>query len=289
MLGLALEFVASLAHIGDITRRSYRRKLSMVCRGWSSLGCAEMGHVTESLVLEWVHVRVRKVSWREVCGEMHLVCRFFVWLVRNGHMLSDPVPEWLRERFRFTCCPSPVQGIGETLRFVEHVAGLAGMTRLRDMAMVEVLYGCGLRRCELVRLDLADWRGDELKVRGKFGAERVVPVGRMATEALRAYVDKERAAVLQRFDPRVTALFVGVYGKRLKPGTITEAFRTRLGKSTTAHRLRHACVTHMLRNGANIVVLRDLLGHQSISTTRIYTEVKVEDVRKNLEKFHPRG
>jgi len=131
-------------------------------------------------------------------------------------------------------------------------------------------------------------RDGELRVRGKGGHERLVPVGRVASEALRAYVDGDRLAVLRRWDPRERALFVGRLGGRLPARAVSAMFR-RWQAGMTPHQLRHACATHMLRNGASIVVLKELLGHKGIATTRIYTEVKVEDVRKGLEKYHPRG
>jgi site-specific recombinase XerD len=173
-------------------------------------------------------------------------------------------------------------------RLLSKVSGLEGKTRQRDLAVVEVLYGCGLRRGELSGLNLGDLRGDELRIRGKNGTERVVPVGSVARAALHAYMDGERAECLRRFNPFEPALFLGRFGDRLGKAGIWYLFHFRLSQSITPHQLRHACATHMLHNGASIAVLRDLLGHRSISTTRIYTEVKVEDVRKCLEKFHPR-
>lgn len=218
-----------------------------------------------------------------------LTASFACWMVREGYLLSNPLPCWLLERHRAGYTPRLVPSEREMRLLVAKASELQGRARLRDRAIVEVLYGCGLRNAELSELDIGDWRNDELRVRGKFGTERVVPLGRAATVALRTYMDGERAALLQRFNPHEQALFLGLTGNRFGTEGICTLFRDKLCMSITAHQLRHACATNMLKAGANIVVLRDLLGHRGISTTRIYTEVKVEDVRKSLNKFHPRG
>lgn len=286
---LAVEFVGSLAHIGPLTRKGYGHRLSRTCGDWASMGCEDAGMLTAAFLMDWIRDRMERARWREVCTDMRLACRFLRWMARRGHLLSDPVPEWLLERFRFGRSPAPVPGERDVREFADMAGRAGGRNGLRNRAIVEVLYGCGLRCCELVGLDLAGWRVDELRVRGKFGAERVVPVGAVASAALRDYVDKERPAVLRRWNPHEPALFVGLHGRRMRTETVGAMFRGRLGHAFKAHQLRHACATHMLRNGASVVVLRDMLGHRSISTTTLYTEVKTEDVRKALDKFHPRG
>jgi site-specific recombinase XerD len=282
-------FLSTLANLRKITVNDYRYLLRGMCIAWTRMGCEEPGLLTETALLEWCLVRSRELCPGGMYRSLKLADRFLCWMVREGYLLSNPLPRWLLERHRAGYTPRLVPDERKMRDLVVRTSELQGKTRLRDRAIVEVLYGCGLRNAELSGLDFGDWRNDELRVRGKYGAERVVPLGHAATVALRTYMDGERAALLRRFNPHERALFLGQTGNRLGTEGICKLFRDRLCMSVTAHQLRHACVTHMLRNGANIVVLRDLLGHRRMSTTRIYTEVKVEDVRKCLNKFHPRG
>ena len=282
-------YLSTLVNLRKITVDSYWYLLRGVCADWTRMGCGEPGLLTEAVLLEWCLVRGRVLSPSGMFRHLQFADRFLCWMVRDGYLLSNPLPRWLLERHRAGYAPRLVPDERKVRGLVARTSELQGKTRLRDRAIVEVLYGCGLRNAELSGLDFGDWRNDELRVRGKFGAERVVPLGHAATAALRTYVDGERAALLRRFNPCERALFLGMTGRRLGTEGICKLFRDRLCMSITAHQLRHACATHMLRNGANIVALRDLLGHQRISTTRIYTEVGVEDVRKSLNKFHPRG
>lgn len=288
MRALALVFVDGLVHLSPSTLRGLRLGLCRSVRHWEGRGCLEPGHITEGVLESWCLFRLGEASRGTVHADVRLADRFLCWLVREGFLLSNPMPSWLLERHKFTGRNMRLVPSRQAVEVLLSRAATSSMAQ-RNVAVVEVLYGCGLRNGELCGLDLGDWRGDCLRVRGKFGTERMVPVGRVATAALVAYVNGDRSAMLRKHNPRERALFLSYEGKRLGVMAVCALFRCTLGRLATAHRLRHACATHMLRNGAGIAVLRDLLGHRGISATRIYTEVKVEDVRECLKKFHPRG
>lgn len=286
MVELVDAFVSREVRLMPVTRSHHRSTLRRACDSWESQGCRSPGDLGADILVGWAVARGRMVGGGVLHADVGLVRRFLRWLVGEGYLLSDPMPEWL--------CRG--RGPGAGVRAVPSESAVrsmlsraaSGQHPLRDSAITEVVYGCGLRRCELVGLDLSDWREDTLRVRGKGGHVRLVPVGRVATAALRAYVDGERLAMLRRWNPCERALFVSGLGRRMSTQSIGALFQ-RCQAGLTPHQLRHACATHMLRNGANIVVLKELLGHKSIVTTRIYTEVKVEDMRKGLERYHPRG
>ena len=170
----------------------------------------------------------------------------------------------------------------------------------RDRAILEVLYGCGLRVSELVSLSLGDLDLDAglLRAFGKGAKERVVPVGRMATEALRAWLAPagRGALVPARWARRTDsdAVFLNARGGRLSRqgawGVVRHhGDRVGLGDRLTPHVLRHSCATHMLDHGADIRVVQELLGHASISTTQVYTRVSTERLRLVYESAHPRA
>jgi len=170
----------------------------------------------------------------------------------------------------------------------------------RDRAILEVLYGCGLRVSELVGLSLADLDLDAglLRAFGKGSRERVVPVGRVARRALAAWLAPagRGAMVPERWARRgdAEAVFLNSRGGRLSRqgawGIVRHhGRRAGLGDRLTPHVLRHSCATHMLDHGADIRVVQELLGHASISTTQVYTRVSTERLRRVYERAHPRA
>jgi len=161
--------------------------------------------------------------------------------------------------------------------------------RARDVAIVTLLYGCGLRISEALSLNLKNApKGDSLIIKGKGNKERVVPVLPIVIEAIAEY------SALCPYDFEEDGpLFIGARGKRLGARTVQlamEAVRRALGlpESATPHALRHSFATHLLSAGGDLRTIQELLGHANLSTTQHYTEVDAENLLKTFEKFHPR-
>jgi len=151
---------------------------------------------------------------------------------------------------------------------------------LRNKLMAELAYGSGLRRTELSRLNIEDLdlENGTAQVLGKGDKTRIVPLTDKAKDAVRSYLAQRRAGR--------GPLFVSYAGKRLRPGSIWWAFTEKIGLRT--HALRHACATHMLARGCNMRVIQDLLGHERLSTTYIYTAVEKGKLREVIGNTHPR-
>ena len=142
---------------------------------------------------------------------------------------------------------------------------------------------------ELRNLNLSDVLADSLRIRGKGGKERIVPLGSAAQKWLEKYQYGERLRIVKRHNQLEDALFVSEWGRRLSIGSY-EVLLHKLGaaKGLSLHCLRHACATHLLRRGADIRHIQRLLRHTSLSTTQIYTHVAIEDLKEAQRKFHPR-
>jgi integrase/recombinase XerD len=201
--------------------------------------------------------------------------------------------------------PGVPQGLPKALSEQEVASLLAAVTgtgarSLRDRAVLEVLYGTGMRISELTSLSLADlWVEEQLaRVVGKGGKERFVPLGRYAREALLAWLGPAgRPTLLPKRWARKgdsEAVFLNARGGRLtRQGAwgIVRHYGERAGLTgrLTPHVLRHSCATHMLEHGADIRAVQELLGHVSISTTQVYTKVSPERLRAAYMAAHPRA
>jgi integrase/recombinase XerC len=163
------------------------------------------------------------------------------------------------------------------------VAGLEGDDALaqRNRALLELVYSCGLRSAEAVGLDLADvdFEQEAVRVRGKGGKERVVPLGEEAAHLLALWLRDGRPRLVRGAED---ALFVSARGRRLDTSTLRRLV-------PNPHRLRHAFATHLLEGGADLRTIQELLGHSSLSTTQVYSHVDAKRLRRVYDRAHPRS
>lgn len=159
----------------------------------------------------------------------------------------------------------------------------------RNRAILEVLYGAGLRAAELVGLDKEniDFTSEVMRVKGKGNKERIVPLGSYAKNAIKEYLDKRE----NKINP---AIFLNQQGKRLTTRSVQNIVNKQLSKvsevtGTNPHILRHSFATHLLERGADLRAVQELLGHASLSTTQIYTHLSVERLKKIYDQAHPRS
>jgi integrase/recombinase XerD len=166
----------------------------------------------------------------------------------------------------------------------------------RDRAMLELLYATGCRASELSNLKLADVHLAETFAicHGKGDKQRIVPLGRRAIEAVKVFLESERAAIVKPLESDPIWLLVSRRGKRLRRERIWElvkryALRAGAPEDISPHSLRHSFATHLLAGGADLRMVQELLGHASIATTQIYTHVDRSRLKKVHQQFHPRG
>ena len=156
-----------------------------------------------------------------------------------------------------------------------------GPLGLRNRALVELVYSAGLRSAEAVGLDLGDvdFEQEHVRVRGKGGKERVVPLGEEASHVVALYLRDARPELVRGAND---ALFLSVRGRRLDTSTLRRLL-------PHPHRLRHSFATHLLEGGADLRTIQELLGHSSLSTTQVYSHVDAKRLRKVYDFSHPRS
>lgn len=202
--------------------------------------------------------------------------------------------------------PTEFLGIPRIERSLPHTLALEEIERLlgaipadtaigrRDRAIVELLYGCGIRVSELCGARLENYHSEEriLRVTGKGSKTRLLPIGRPAVAAVDAYLENGRPELV---GPKTGAhLFISIRGKPLTPQRIWQLLReyaslAGLEDKVYPHLLRHSFATHLLENGADLRVIQELLGHADIATTEVYTHVNAKQLRETHRRFHPRS
>ena len=218
---------------------------------------------------------------------------FYRHLVDRGELDASPAD--------LVTSPKREQYLPRVLK-EEEVAGLLDSIpastplELRDRAIFELAYATGLRAEELTMLDTgdADFDAEELRVHGKGGKERVVPIGEQAWRTLNAYLERGRPLLAREGDAADRAIFLSKSGRRLGTPDLRRRLRAWVRRAGTApgatpHTLRHSFATHLLEGGADLRTIQELLGHSTISTTQTYTRVESRRLRKVYARAHPRA
>jgi integrase/recombinase XerC len=284
-----------LRHLGK-ERRLSPHTASNYARDIGALGdFLDRGNVTDWKRVDSQHVRVFAarahaggLSPRSVQRRLSAVRSFFGYLVREGVAASNPAVD-----IRAPKAPKRLPGTLDVDQITQ-LLQIPGDDPLavRDRAIMELFYSSGLRLAELVGLALTDidLADRTVRVLGKGAKTRIVPVGRKACEAVRAWL-KERAA-LAAIDE--TALFVGRNGERLKPRAIQLriaqwARRAGLPARVYPHLFRHSFATHLLESSKDLRGVQELLGHADISTTQVYTHLDFAHLARTYDASHPRA
>ncbi len=227
---------------------------------------------------------------RTIAKVLSALRSFFIFCIAEGIRGDNPAEEIENPKTGRTL-PAVISR-EDVDGFLEHF-DCGKPTGLRDRALFELIYSCGLRVSEAVDLTAGQLFMEEKMVRvsGKGGKERLVPLGEEGVYWLSKYLKEGRPKLLKP-GVRSDAVFVSQRGKKISRKSVWKRFKaasTAAGIDAKVHTLRHSFATHLLQGGANLRAVQELLGHADISTTQIYTHLTREDLKKNHREFHPRG
>ena len=216
---------------------------------------------------------------------------FFKWLTQQNYLLYNPASE-LQLPKKPNQLPRNLLSLEETQDLLNS-ANVQTVEGIRDRAVMELLYSCGLRRQECANLALhdIDMKRQTLFVReGKGGKDRVLPIGDSATGWLIKYLDDARPELI--IDVNEYSLFISDYGEAYQGAGIGRLVKRAMKKANiekegSAHLFRHAMATHMLENGADIRFIQAMLGHSDLKSTQVYTRVSIEKLREIHKATHP--
>jgi integrase/recombinase XerD len=297
-LGRFLDFLSVERGLSANTLDAYRRDLTRYSAYLAAHGVVDGAAVGEDAISAFLgslsateYAEGKRYRASSVARALSAVRMFHVFLLREGDTGANPAESVFRPKVPKNL-PRPL-----TVTEVESILAAPGdgdVVGLRDRAILEALYGAGVRISELVGLDVDDVDLEEGSVRvlGKGSKERIVPIGRYASSAVQSYLTRSRPALASVSTG--PALFLNQRGGRLTRQGATNilqaaARRAGLDKRISPHTLRHSFATHLLEGGADIRVVQELLGHASLSTTQIYTLVTGDRLREEYFTAHPRA
>jgi integrase/recombinase XerC len=289
------------------TLRAYRREL----HGFAAWLSSHHPRLTVARI-EHIHIRSylgtlydRGLSKASAARALASIRSWFKWLARNHHIEQNAAS--LVSTPRLPKHLPRVPSIEQLNRAVDSVLDDATSWPARDKAILEMLYGCGIRNAELTALNLDDihWANEAILVRGKGQKQRYVPLGDTAAEALRTYI-AERAARLAagggKKIPGTPALFLNLQLRGLQHGGQARLTTRSIGRivkhiailrglpsDVHPHTLRHAFGTHLLEEGADLRAIQELLGHERLSTTQRYTQLTTAQLTAVYDRTHPRA
>ncbi len=293
-----VEYWQNVRRASPHTVMAYRRDLQQLGAFLRSRYSAPLAirSVDKLMLRAWLAERSKVSSTATLARKMSSVRAFFGLLEKRGELADNPstllASPKVQRRLPRHLNAEDTQRVIEASEASSRISPGEGH---RDTAILELLYGCGLRVSELAKLDLDDivMEGRQLRVLGKGNKQRVVPVGSRAAVALERYLKLRGELVQSRhlsLDPR--AVFVSRRGRRLSVRWIQRLVQHygELGSGRSdvhPHSLRHSCATHMLEGGADLRVIQEMLGHSSLSTTQQYTHLSMEQLTRVYDAAHP--
>ncbi|MYI14177.1 MAG: tyrosine recombinase [Acidimicrobiaceae bacterium] len=287
-LGAWLE---SLSGVADSTRAVYARDAAAAAGWLHEAGHAGPASVDRRALRRYLaYLGTRRYAARTITRKVSVLRRYFDWARRTGRIEVDPtlgltaprggsrLPQVLKDDQIHTLIDKPAR------------AGDDDARDARDLAIVELLYGSGLRVSELCGLRHEDLDLSRLEVRvwGKGAKQRLVPLSEPAVVALRDWLQRHRGSFITEGTP-AEAVFLNQRGRAMTPRDVRRVLDRRSVVPTHPHALRHTFATHLLDGGADLRSVQELLGHADIATTQIYTHVSRERLREVHRGTHPRA
>jgi site-specific recombinase XerD len=293
------QFVQSLTSVSDATRVAYRADVDAFT-AWAERGGVEAPAAVDRRLLRRylsflgtvVSARGTPFSRRTLVRKTAAIRRYFAWARREGLVATDPSTRLSagapRGRLPRVLAGSELTALLDTPPLAAD--DVPDAVRLRDDAVLELLYGSGLRVAEVCSLSASDVDlvRRTITVVGKGSRQRQVPLSAPSCTALAAWIADGRQAMATDISP-ADALFLNRRGRRLGTRDVRRLLDARAESPTHPHALRHTFATHLLDGGADLRVVQELLGHASLSTTQVYTHVSKERLLQVYERTHPRA
>ncbi len=289
-------FLRSLAGQSPATRRAYEGDVVGFLSWLERTGVSEPTAVDRLMLRRYLaYLATRRYARRTIARKAAAIRRYFGWLRDTGVIVADPsrrlsAPSGEARLPRVLSAAEVDQLLDGPLGVGSSVGQSSDARDLRDNAMLELLYGSGLRVAELCGLEVGDvdLSRASVTVWGKGSKQRRMPLSAPSVEALERYLKQGRGELLVP-EKQTAAMFVNARGNQVTPRDVRRVVDRRSPVPTHPHALRHTFATHLLDGGADLRVVQELLGHSSLRTTEVYTHVSTERLSGEYRKAHPRA
>ena len=284
-------WLESLTRIAPSTRSVYERDMVAAVTWLDEHGVTDPAAVGRRTLRAYLADLDRSgYARRTIARKASVLRRYFDWARRTGRVESDPSAALTAPKgtanLPTVLTAAEIDGL---LEGSARAAGEPGEVDLRDRAVIELLYGSGIRVSELCGLELDDIdNSGVLRVWGKGSKQRIVPVSEAATEAVSRWIREGRPSMVTA-DTAKPSLFLNRAGRSLTPRDVRRILDRRAVFPTHPHALRHTFATHLLDGGADLRAVQEMLGHADLATTQIYTRVSRERMRDVHRSTHPRA
>lgn len=277
-------------NLSENTILAYKKDLAQFCQWLAQEGLEMDKLLLADMKLYLYHLNEKKYTKSTVARKLSTIKSFYNFLVRDeridGYAFANLKPP-KKEKYLPSVIEKP-----KLINFLESLTQEKTYFKMRDSAIFELLYGSGLRVSEVVSLNIDDVESIFLRVVGKGNKERIVPYSYRFKESLTIYLEKARPFLVKNNSEK--ALFLNNRGTRLTTRGIQYLIENyiKLGfldEDVSPHSFRHSFATHLLDNGADLRVIQEFLGHESLSTTEIYTSVSMSKLKEVYQKAHPRA
>ena len=275
--------------LSDKTRESYQNDLDVYMKFLVNKGCLNVSDISDEDIREFLKVRSEKEKTTTIAHNLTVIKNFHEYLVKEELVKKDASEFIERPKLRKSLPKTLSMEDVDKLLDIE----LKTVFDYRNKAMLELIYGTGLRVSELVNLTVndLDFNNCLIRVMGKGSKEREIPLGEYSIYYLELYLEKRESMLKNR---NCDKLFLNNHGLGMtRQGffkNLKELLRSKgLNEDVSPHTLRHSFATHLLNRGADLRSIQEMLGHSDISTTKIYTHVSDEKVMNDYNMYHPRS
>ena len=279
--------------LSSASQKSYQSDLDLFNLFLKQQNIINILKVNKNIILLYLkRLQKNHYSEKSVARKISAIKMFFKFLMKEHFVETNPT--------LFIQHPKSAKKLPSTLS-IEEVNTLINTTTettftpltIRNTAIIELLYSCGLRVSELVNLSEKDisLERNTIRVTGKGQKERIIPFGKIALLKIKNYIESSRPQLNKNLN---SAFFLGKGGKNISRQQIWNIIQKKMSqckinKKISPHTLRHSFATHLLNNGTPIYIIQKLLGHQDINATEIYTHLSTNDLQQTYKKFHPRS
>lgn len=282
------EYLFLELRLSPLTRETYTREIDgfyiFLSESDIDLEDLKSGDLIEYLSI----LHKRGLSPVTIAKSLSCLRSFFRFLNYEGYRKDNPTDKIEAQKIQSQL--PEVLSLVEIERFLNSISTDSPLG-IRDRAIFELIYSCGLRISEAVNLTMGNLFFDEalIRVHGKRGKDRMIPFGSHAEEWLKKYISEARSTLV-KYTIQDDHLFLSIRGRGLSRKSVWKRFKetaAKTGIDSKVHTLRHSFATHLVQGGADLRIVQELLGHSNITTTQVYTHVQNSDLQQNHDDFHP--